>query len=74
MYLKSDGRTIFTGVIPEEFAPFVIMIVCDPLNFTRDPAEVIGEEMLEGPKMIGESPMMGPSDPGHSINLIRNCI
>lgn len=59
MYLKSTGRTVFTGVFPEEFAPFVIMIVSDPLNFSRDPAKVIGEEMLENPKMIGESPMMG---------------
>ena len=59
MYQKPTGRTIFTGVFPGEFAPFVIMIVCDPLNFSRDPAEVIGEEMLEDPKMIGESPMMG---------------
>jgi uridine phosphorylase len=59
MYLKSTGRTLFTGVFPEEFASFVIMVVCDPLNFTRDPAKVIGEEMLEAPKMMGESPMMG---------------
>ena len=59
MYLKSTGRTVFTGVFPEEFAPFAIMIVCDPLNFSRDPAGVIGEEMLEDPKMVGESPMMG---------------
>ena len=59
MYVKSTGRTIFTGVFPEEFAPFVIMIVCDPLNFTRDPAEVISEEMLKEPKRVGESPMMG---------------
>jgi uridine phosphorylase len=59
MYIKSNGRTVFTGVHPEDFAPFVIMIVRDPINFTRDPAEVIGEEMLKDPKMVSESPMMG---------------
>jgi uridine phosphorylase len=60
MYLNSEGRTIFTGTKPEDFAPFVIMSVRDALNFTVDPAEEIGAS-LEDYRMVGQSLMYSVS-------------
>ena len=42
MFVHKEGRTIFTGVKPEDFAPFAIMTVRDALNFTTDPTDHIG--------------------------------
>ena len=60
MYLNSEGRTIFTGTKPEDFAPFVIMTVRDALNFTVDPAKEIGT-LLEDYRMVGQSLMYSVS-------------
>jgi uridine phosphorylase len=60
MYLNSEGRTIFTGVKPEDFAPFVIMTVRDALNFTVDPAEEIGA-LLEDCRIVGKTLMYSVS-------------
>jgi uridine phosphorylase len=56
MYLKPDGRTIFTDVKPEDVAPFVLISVHDALNFEADPTEVIGK-MLQGTRLVGNSLM-----------------
>lgn len=60
MYVKPDGRTIFTGVKPKDFAPFAIMTVRDALNFTLDPAEEIGA-ILEDFRMVGQTLMYSVS-------------
>lgn len=60
MYLNSEGRTVFTGVMPKDFAPFVIMLVRDALNFTRDPVEVIGEKMDQY-EVVGKTLMFSVS-------------
>ncbi|MFW6116474.1 MAG: uridine phosphorylase [bacterium] len=60
MYLDSEGRTIFTGVRPEDFAPFAVMTVRDALNFTTDPANEIGA-LLEDCQMVGQTLMYSVS-------------
>jgi len=56
MFVHKEGRTIFTGVKPEDFAPFAIMTVRDALNFTTDPTDHIGA-LLEGNRIVGETLM-----------------
>ena len=56
MFVHKEGRTIFTGVKPEDFAAFSIMTVRDALNFTTDPTDHIGA-LLEGNRIVGETLM-----------------
>jgi hypothetical protein len=56
MFVHKEGRTIFTGVKPEDFAPFSIMTVRDALNFTTDPTDHIGA-LLESNRIVGETLM-----------------
>ena len=56
MFVHKEGRTIFTGVKPEDFAPFAIMTVRDALNFTTDPTDHIGA-LLESNRIVGETLM-----------------
>ena len=56
MFVHKEGRTIFTGVKPEDFAPFSIMTVRDALNITTDPTDHIGA-LLEGNRIVGETLM-----------------
>ena len=60
MYLNSEGRTVFTGVRPQDFAPYAIMSVRDALNFSTDPAEQIGD-LLDDCRMVGQSLMYSVS-------------
>lgn len=56
MFVHDEGRTIFTGVKPEDFAPFAIMTVRDALNFTIDPTDHIGA-VLDDNRIVGETLM-----------------
>jgi len=60
MYLNSEGKTVFTGVRPEDFGPYAIMSVRDALNFSADPAEQIGD-LLDDCRMVGQSLMYSVS-------------
>jgi uridine phosphorylase len=56
MYLKPDGRTIFTDVKPEDVAEFVIISVADALNYDEDPTSAIGK-LLDRNRMVGDTLM-----------------
>lgn len=56
MYLKPNGRTVFTDVKPEDIAPYVIISVRDALNFDADPTEVLGK-LMDGAELVGSSMM-----------------
>ena len=56
MFVHKEGRTIFTGVKPDDFAPFAIMTVRDALNFTIDPTGHI-RALLEGNRIVGKTLM-----------------